>query len=523
MAPLADYLAESNETLRIDLSNLSDPVSAAGFEDRDNDPLTDDSHADATIVEDPPPEFSVSDFTGKEGTEQVFTVTLANPRAGETATVAYTIGGGTATAPGTGVTLHDYMPKSGTPLACSATGPLTGTLSFTSGTTQDVTVCLHRDAIIESDETVRLTLSSPTNSVIKDHDTLTAGLQAFVEGTIEDADPPEVFVDNVSATEGDPLTFTVALCDPFPGEDVTVDYSTASRSATAGLDFTAASGTLTFLDTDSADSQVSAQCGTGAAESKSQTVSVATLNDIIAESDEEAHLVLSGQTPSHIALGKAVGVGQIVNRNPATVRVSDASAQEGDDLDFEITLEDGSGNPRHHHGFGDGLLRHRRRHGHRGRRLHVGPRRFLLGQAVPKTAVVARVLFLGDLLAGRQPHPVQPRSRRPPPRGGGEHQHRHRGRGRRDHGAGAAARPENRQCRPRRLAGHRHHLGPVDLHSHRQSGRGGRGRHGDVHGGAVRRRRRVDLVQRAGDRRLCDRRPHRHGGLGLHGARPRAR
>ena len=346
VAPLADYLAESNETLRIDLSNLSDPVSAAGFEDRDNNPLTNDSHADATIVEDPPPEFSVSDFTGKEGTEQVFTVTLANPRAGETATVAYTIGGGTATAPGTGVTLHDYMPKSGTPLACSATGPLTGTLSFSSGTTtQDVDVCLRRDAIIESDETVRLTLSSPTNSVIKDHDTLTAGLQAFVEGTIEDADPPEVFVDNVSATEGDPLTFTVALCDPFPGEDVTVDYSTASRSATAGLDFTAASGTLTFLDTDSADSQVSAQCGTGATESKSQTASVSTLNDIIAESDEEVHLVLSGQTPSHIALGKAVGVGQIVNRNPATVRVSDASAQEGDDLDFEITLEDGSGNP----------------------------------------------------------------------------------------------------------------------------------------------------------------------------------
>ena len=81
VAPLADYLAESNETLRIDLSNLSDPVSAAGFEDRDNDPLTDDSHADATIVEDPPPEFSVSDFTGKEGTEQAFTVTPTPARA----------------------------------------------------------------------------------------------------------------------------------------------------------------------------------------------------------------------------------------------------------------------------------------------------------------------------------------------------------------------------------------------------------------------------------------------------------
>ena len=332
-----DYLKEPDETVRLDLDNLSDPVDATVFEDRDNDPSTDDSHADVTILDDPPPEFSVSDFTGDEDTEQSFTVTLARPRTGETAEVDYQIagfappGGLAATDPATGVTTHDYTPKSGSPAVCSTTGSRTGTLSFPPNTTTlDVDVCLRFDTVYELDETLRLTLSNPQRAVLGD---------PRGDGTIFDVDAPRLYVDNVSANEGDDLGFKVALCMPRPNEDVTVKFATLTRSATEGSDYQRASGTLNFDATDPLDPQLSASCGPRATESKTQDVSVTTLADLIVEIDEDVHLVLSNQTPSHVALGKAVGVGRIVNLNPANVRVSDPSAFEGDPLAFEITLE----------------------------------------------------------------------------------------------------------------------------------------------------------------------------------------
>ena len=334
---LADYLAEPSESLRLDLSIQTDPVGEAVFEDRDNDPLTDDSHADVTIIDDPPPALSVSDFSGDEGTDQTFAVTLANRRAGDTVTVDYTVGGGSDTATAPPAALHDYTAAPN----YTPTDPLTGTITFSGAkTVHNVGVRLLRDTQYEADETLSITLSNQSsNALLAD---------ATGEGTIVDADAPRLVVANVSAQEGLNLTFTVTLCSPVAGEDVSVAYATQARSAAAGLDFTATSGTLAFRDTglnkDPLDSQVPAGCGTGRTNSKSKTVSVATVRDGIAENDEEIHLLLSSQSPSHIALGKAVGVGTILNRNPAIVRIDNPTANEGDPLNFKITAVDDKGN-----------------------------------------------------------------------------------------------------------------------------------------------------------------------------------
>ncbi len=352
---LADHRPEGNETFVLDLDNLTDPIGAAVFEDRYSDPDTDDSHIVATIVEDSPPALSVGDFSDSEGTDQSFTVTLSHPRADETVTVDYTITGaaacpgadaGLACDPGQALADYTVLPNR-EPLSEAG---LTGRLEFAAGppavTQRTVEVSLLPDLLPEDAETLRLTLSNPDLAVLTDRDPRTSGVQAYGEGTIvNQGAPPLLFVDDTEAREGERLTFTVTLCNPIAGEDVTVKYRTRAHSAAAGLDFVADSGTLTFPDA-MATQQVTQGCGTGVtAKAKTLTVEVATLNDSPDESSEEVHLVLSDRTPDHIGFGKAVGVGRIINVSAATVRVSNPRADEGDPLRYVITLEDNDGNP----------------------------------------------------------------------------------------------------------------------------------------------------------------------------------
>ena len=236
---LADHIFERSETLRLDLDNLDDPVGAAVFEDRDGNPNTDDSHADATIVDDPPPVLSVAGFTGSEGTDQHFTVTLAAPRDGETVTVDYVIAGGTgtdgATDPAAGETDHDYT---------AVSGSLRGTLTFRFGVPGEVDV-LERTVEVrlladyvpnEGDETLRLTLSNPSGAVLSGSDPDNSIDQIHGIGTIEDVAPPVLTVGDFSGDEGTNQSFTVTLADPRAGETVTVDYVIAGAGANRATD-----------------------------------------------------------------------------------------------------------------------------------------------------------------------------------------------------------------------------------------------------------------------------------------------
>ncbi len=99
--------------------------------------------------------------------------------------------------------------------------------------------------------------------------------------------------------EGASLDFTVTLNQPFP-ETLTVSYATQEltghSAATAGLDYTATSGTLAF-----------------APGQTSQTVSVPVLDDDLDESTEVLQLTLSNPAPFWANLWNSVAWGTIAN------------------------------------------------------------------------------------------------------------------------------------------------------------------------------------------------------------------
>ena len=143
----------------------------------------------------------------------------------EPVTVAYATSDGTATAG------EDYVEAS-------------DTLRFAPGVTeQSVSVEITDDTVYEGDETFTVTLTDPSNA--------TLGETASAEVTIEDdEDPPVVSLSAAFATvleEEGPIALTARL-SVASSEPVTVNYATSDSTATAGEDYEAASGTLTFTD-----------------------------------------------------------------------------------------------------------------------------------------------------------------------------------------------------------------------------------------------------------------------------------
>jgi Calx-beta domain len=172
-----------------------------------------------------PPEISIGDVAVVEGssgsTVAVLPVTITGPT---NATVAF------ATAPGTATAPSDYASTA-------------GTLTFTPAvTTLYVTVSVVPDTEIEPHETFFVYLSNPQGVVIVD---------AQGTGTILNDDPPNgLRVGDASAIEGSPgangfFTFTIGL-DSIVAHPVTVDFATADGTATVGVDYLPASGTLSF-------------------------------------------------------------------------------------------------------------------------------------------------------------------------------------------------------------------------------------------------------------------------------------
>ena len=184
--------------------------------------VNDDDGAPTLSINSP----SVTEVDSGATATLTFTVRLT-PRSDNTVTVDYAdTGNGTATSGAT----DDYATLTA------------GTLTFAPGeTSQPVGVTVNGDAIDETDETVVVRLSSPSNA------TLTGGATALDgTGTINDNDPtPTVSVGGAMAvSEGDmaspdppnKMSFAVTL-SAISGQTVTVPY-TLSGTATAGTDYT---------------------------------------------------------------------------------------------------------------------------------------------------------------------------------------------------------------------------------------------------------------------------------------------
>ena len=213
----------------------------------------------------------VSVVEGASGTTQaVFTVTLTGTT-NQPVTVNYATSAGTATAGG------DY----------DATN---GVLSFPVGTTsQPISVVVHGDALNEADETFGVTLSDAVNATLG---------TAQAVGTILNDDPlPSLTINDVSQAEGDAgstnIVFTVTL-SATSGRTVTVQYATADASATAGSDYTATTGTLTFAPGVTV-----------------QTIAVAVAGNIVSEGNETFQVSLT--LPTNATMADAAGVATILN------------------------------------------------------------------------------------------------------------------------------------------------------------------------------------------------------------------
>jgi hypothetical protein len=225
-----DGTAEASETVNLTLTSGGTPVDTAVLSIVDND------NPKASVQVSSP----VYDVGEADGIASV-TVTLSH-RVDSDVTVDY------ATADGTAIAGSDYTATNGTLTFIGNTnngGPGTGQTSKT------VQIPLTQDPDAEDPETLTLTLSNPlpgASSIL--------GAPASATVTIADDDPPgsigfKSLRYDVDETDG-LATVTVERLDGVGGA-VSVDYSTADGSASAGSDYTAASGTLNWADGDSAD------------------------------------------------------------------------------------------------------------------------------------------------------------------------------------------------------------------------------------------------------------------------------
>ena len=214
VAIAGDTRDENNETFFV---NLTSPVNATIADSQGVGTITDN---------DPTPSLSINNVTVTEGNSGSanagFTVTLS-------AASDLPVSVNYATANSSAVAGQDYTAVS-------------GTLSFAAGTTtQTLNVPVTGDVLDEPNETFAVNLTVPVNATIADSQGV---------ATINDNEGmPSLTINNVTVTETDTgstnAIFTVSL-SPLSSSTVTVNYAMSGGNATAGQDYTATSGTLTF-------------------------------------------------------------------------------------------------------------------------------------------------------------------------------------------------------------------------------------------------------------------------------------
>jgi hypothetical protein len=128
---------------------------------------------------------------------------------------------------------------------------------------------------------------------IYDYALSASDVQAAAANNCAGGTNPSLSINNQTITEGNSSTtnavFTVTL-SPVASQTVMVDYTTQNASATAGTDYTATSGTLTF-----------------AAGETTKTVSVPVIGDTADEANETFNVRLSNQTNALVSDNEGVG------------------------------------------------------------------------------------------------------------------------------------------------------------------------------------------------------------------------
>jgi len=273
--PTLDATVEPDETVVISLNAGSGYIVGSP------------SSATGTILNDDQPALSINDVSQNEGnagnTAFTFIVSLSQPAG--SGGVSFDI----ATANGTATAGTDYVASSVNALTIPA-----GSSSAT------FTVQVMGDTLNEPNESFFVNVTNVSGATVADGQGL---------GTIVNDDAvPALSVADASVTEGNSgtstATFTVTL-SAASGQTITVNYATADGTATAGSDYVASAGTLTF-----------------APGVTTQSIAVTVNGDTAVEPDETFSVTLS--SASNASIARATGTGTILN-DDAVVTIAPAS------------------------------------------------------------------------------------------------------------------------------------------------------------------------------------------------------
>lgn len=259
---------------------------------------------------------SISLFEGSGGGTTVaqLTVSLSIPAPAGGVSVNYATADGTAT-----VANGDYTAAS-------------GTLTFVPGdSVEQFTVNIAADNFFEPNENFVANLSGAVGgNIVVGQGTVTVNND---DGQSSIAVSPASVVEGTGAGTTT-LDFVVEIFNaPAPETPITVDYTTAALTATAGTDYTTTAGTLTFTN----------------GGPLTQTVSVPVTRDNIDESDETLQLQLSNPSANAVIyIGQAAGT--IQDDDTAVVSLNNVSQAEGNagntPMVFTATLSNPADTPR---------------------------------------------------------------------------------------------------------------------------------------------------------------------------------
>ena len=238
----------------------------------------------------PTVDFSSTSSSGAESISSAALNVDLSYAATQNVTVNYTVTG-TATGSGTDYTL--------------ANGTLTINAGVTSGSISIAGIV--NDSVDEPNETVIVTLSSPSNA--------TLGNDSVHTYTIIDNDNPPVVDFNTTSSNGAESSSSKDIAidlSTVSGKNVTVNYAVTGTATGSGTDYTLANGTATI-----------------AAGSTSTTITIAGIvNDSLDEADETVILTLS--SPNNATLGSnSVHTYTINDNDSAPVIAFEATSSDG--------------------------------------------------------------------------------------------------------------------------------------------------------------------------------------------------
>ena len=239
------------------------------------------------------------------GSLQFSAATYSVNESGPSATILVSRTGGSA-----GAVTVNFATSDGT--ATTAGSDYTAvatTVSFAAGdsATKTVTIPINNDALVEPDETINLTLSSPTGGAL-------LGSPATAVLTIVDNDAPGSLQFSAAAysvnESGPTATILVSRTGGSAGA-VTVNFATSDGTATtAGSDYTAVTTTVSFA----------------AGDTTNKTVTIPINNDALVEANETINLTLSSPTGGATLGSPATAVLTIVDNDaPGSLQFSAAS------------------------------------------------------------------------------------------------------------------------------------------------------------------------------------------------------